>query len=94
MRDAYATSYYGEGATKFGTWIESLRDAFATRRARKLARALAEGARILDVGCGDGRLLRSFHNAGRFELHGIELPGPAAERAAKSPSHPSTPRGP
>jgi SAM-dependent methyltransferase len=45
------------------------------------------------VGCGDGRLLRSFQNAGCFELHGIELPGPAAERAAKIPAihlHPGT----
>ena len=86
LRAAYATGYYGEGATKFGHWIERLRDAFATRRARQLARPLAQGASILDVGCGDGRLLRSFQAIGRYELHGIELPGPAAERAAKIPA--------
>jgi SAM-dependent methyltransferase len=86
LRTAYATGYYGEGATKFGRWIERLRDAFATLRARQLRRPLAEGACILDIGCGDGRLLRSFQNTGRYELHGIELPGPAAERAAKIPA--------
>ncbi len=86
LRTAYDPGYYGEGATKFGRWIERFRDAFATRRARQLMRPLAQGARILDVGCGDGSLLRSFQNIGRYELHGIELPGPAAERAAKIPS--------
>ena len=85
LQAAYATSYYGEGATKFGLWIERLRDTFATRRARRLAQSLVTGARIMDIGCGDGRLLRCFQRCGTFELHGIELPGPAAERAARIP---------
>ena len=46
LRAAYATGYYGEGATKFGRWIERLRDAFATLRARQLRRPLAERACI------------------------------------------------
>lgn len=86
LQAAYTTSYYGEGSTKFGDWIERFRDVFAKRRSRQLAGSLAPGARILDVGCGDGRLLRSFQSVGHYELHGIELPGPAAERAAKIPS--------
>ena len=85
LRQAYASEYYGQGDTKFGSPIERLRDAFASRRVRRFTRGLAPGARILDVGCGDGRLLRRFQNAGRYELHGIELPGRAAERAAKVP---------
>jgi SAM-dependent methyltransferase len=79
---AYASDYYGAGDTKFNSGVERFRDAASKFRARHLIRGLKAGARILDVGCGDGRLLRSFQQAGRFELHGIELPGRAAERAA------------
>ncbi|MFO1448740.1 MAG: class I SAM-dependent methyltransferase [Opitutaceae bacterium] len=83
---AYATSYYGEGDTKFGGAIERLRDFAAAGRARNLVRGLPGRARALDVGCGDGRFLRWLgkQHAG-LELHGIELPGPAAERAARVP---------
>lgn len=94
LENAYATSYYGEGATKFGGIIERLRDLASKARAQTLARDLPPHARILDVGCGDGRLLRRFSQlGGDYQLHGIELPGPAAERTAKIPRiqlHPGT----
>ncbi len=82
---AYACDYYGAGQTKFGSWIERFRDAFAVLRVRSFTRSLAADARVLDVGCGDGRLLRQLQRAGRYELHGVELPGRAAERAGTIP---------
>jgi SAM-dependent methyltransferase len=83
---AYATTYYGTGTTKFPAPIERLREAAADGRARRLLAGLPEHARVLDVGCGDGRLLRLLgRRAPAIELHGIELPGPAADRAATVP---------
>jgi 2-polyprenyl-3-methyl-5-hydroxy-6-metoxy-1,4-benzoquinol methylase len=80
---AYASHYYGgEDNAKFNPRIEKLREQFARNRARSLTKGLHPSARILDVGCGDGRLLRTMGAIGDFELHGIELPGKAAERAA------------
>ncbi len=81
---AYAPSYYGgQSEQKFGPWMERLRDAFALRRARRLTRGLSPGAAILDVGCGDGRFLAACAKTASVSLHGIELPGPAADRASR-----------
>ncbi len=85
LNRAYTRDYYGEGETKFNPAVERFRDCFSTIRARRLAGNLPAGARILDIGCGDGRLLRELGKIGRYELHGIELPGSAAERAAGTP---------
>lgn len=85
LSKAYATNYYGDGETKFNGGIERIREACAIFRTKRLARGLAADAKILDIGCGDGRLLRNFHQIGFRNLHGIELPGRAAERAAKTP---------
>ena len=81
---AYAPAYYGgQSEQKFGSWMERLRDAFAFNRARKLTRGLPPGAAVLDVGCGDGRFLAACAKTAEVSLNGIELPGPAAERASR-----------
>lgn len=84
LNRAYASTYYGEGETKFGGSIERFRDAAAGGRAKALVKSLPPQARALDVGCGDGRFLRllGLHHRG-LELHGIEMPGPAADRASR-----------
>ncbi len=80
---AYAPTYYGgKSEQKFALWLEWLRDKFAIHRARRLTRFLNPGTRILDVGCGDGRFLAACGKVGCFQLTGVELPGPAADRAA------------
>ena len=83
---AYGAQYYGPRGTKFPNPIERLREAAAHGRARRLLAGLPTRARILDVGCGDGRLLRLLgEGAPATERHGLELPGPAADRAAGVP---------
>ena len=82
---AYATTYYGDGESKFGPTLEKARGFFANSRARQMTRGLQTHSRVLDVGCGDGRLLRTISKQGDFDLYGVELPGKAAERAAKVP---------
>ncbi len=85
LAQAYATNYYGAGETKFNPFIEHIRAISAGFRTMKLAGHLKKDARILDVGCGDGRLLGNFRQAGFSNLHGIERPGRAADRASKIP---------
>ena len=85
LADAYAATYYGAGKTKFNPYVERFRTYFSTLRARRLTRNLPEACNILDVGCGDGSLLGHLARTGAHTLHGIELPGAAAERAVRVP---------
>ena len=82
---AYAGTYYGENETKFTGPVEAFIDRCRRSRARRLAAELTSGARVLDLGCGNGGFLAALGQSGRFDLHGIELDGGSARRAAKRP---------
>ncbi|HPA06597.1 MAG TPA: class I SAM-dependent methyltransferase [Candidatus Hydrogenedentes bacterium] len=82
---AYDAAYYGKGAGKFSGPVEAILDRFRRGRAVRLAKLLPNRARVLDVGCGNGGFLRALHALGSFELHGVELPGPAADRTSRHP---------
>jgi 2-polyprenyl-3-methyl-5-hydroxy-6-metoxy-1,4-benzoquinol methylase len=85
LAEAYDDSYYGGGEKKFGAMGEQFLDHFRMQRAGMLSRYMPKGGRILDVGCGNGRFLKSILRHGTFELHGLETPGKAARRAAANP---------
>jgi SAM-dependent methyltransferase len=82
LEKAYGVSYYGIYETKFKDGlIENVLDRFRKRRAKKLARQLPDGARVLDIGCGNGNFLQFLSTIGNYELQGIERNKAAAARA-------------
>jgi SAM-dependent methyltransferase len=74
----YPAAYYGDDGAKFRGPVEWAVRALGARHARFLARGLARGARVLDVGCGRGITLAALAERG-CEAHGVEL-GPDALR--------------
>lgn len=81
----YDLPYYGTGDQKFPPALDGIRNLFLRRRARFVAaNSSHRPGRLLDVGCGDGRFLGHMKRLG-FEIYGTELPGPAFERAKKTP---------
>lgn len=78
----YDAAYYGTGARKFPWLIDALRGLLLARRAHLAARQLSGPSDVLDVGCGDGRFLKTMRDRGHG-IYGTEMPGPAYERAAK-----------
>ena len=81
-RARYDADYGGGALTKLVGPLERLRRAFARGRARRLARRLPAGARVLDVGCGDGKLAVALLGAG-VRAVGLEgSTGPASRAAA------------
>tara|TARA_R110002096_G_scaffold125397_2_gene270905 strand:+ start:304 stop:1335 length:1032 start_codon:yes stop_codon:yes gene_type:complete len=71
IRTFYPHEYYGDSGEKFRTFVETMIRLVAARQARAIASGLPPGARILDVGCGRGMLLRAMANRGH-EAHGVE----------------------
>jgi len=82
LRTAYGSSYYGQSNEKFSPPIEKILDYFRSARARKVGRFVVPPAKVLDIGCGNGRFLGHLIKRG-FESYGIELPGKAAQRASE-----------
>lgn len=74
MSNFYYGRYYGQLATYSGLFFELLNLFFVRRRAKRINRFKTDG-RILDVGCGQGRLLRVLKEEG-FEVFGIDPYGP------------------
>ncbi|MHC4394846.1 MAG: class I SAM-dependent methyltransferase [Planctomycetota bacterium] len=82
---AYGDSYYGLGQKKFTGFIEKMLDYFRSSRARRINKYIRPPAKILDIGCGNGRFLGYLIEHG-FTGYGIELSGKAADRAAQIPN--------
>ncbi|MBI4647390.1 MAG: class I SAM-dependent methyltransferase [Bacteroidia bacterium] len=84
LKQAYDTSYYGENKEKFSSpGVERVLDRFRQGRARRLRRYISDVAKVLDVGCGNGRFLMYLSRLGHFHLYGTELEGKSAQRAAQ-----------
>jgi SAM-dependent methyltransferase len=56
---------------RFGAWAARIRDPTRDRLAPELASRLPERARVLDLGCGSGVLVRML--AERFEVVGVDI---------------------
>ncbi len=80
---AYNDDYYGEQEDKFESWIEKVLDFFRRKRAKAITKHLSPQAKVLDIGCGNGRFLQYMQQTGNIQAYGIELPGKAAQRAAQ-----------
>ena len=82
LKQAYDTSYYGEGKKKFGVSVEKFIDHFRKRKARYITSLIPENSKVLDFGCGSGMFLQHLSQLGRYELYGHEIEGIAAQRAS------------
>ena len=67
----YSQTYYGKGRKKFLSPVETGIRALTWTKWRSVRGLLAPGARVLDIGCGRGTLVRMARDAG-FESYGIE----------------------
>lgn len=83
---AYSSAYYGAGESKFGGPIEQFRRLCARTETSRIRRLAPAATRVLDVGCGSGEFLVQLSKTGFTDCHGLELPGPAADRAERHPA--------
>ncbi|PIP53733.1 MAG: hypothetical protein COX07_09105 [Bacteroidetes bacterium CG23_combo_of_CG06-09_8_20_14_all_32_9] len=86
LSKAYASSYYGGNKEKFSSpLIEKILDYFRSGRARRVSRFIKNDAKVLDIGCGNGRFLKYLLKFGSFKLYGTEMEGNSAKRASRIP---------
>jgi len=77
-----SSAYYGKGVNKFMPIVQKMRNIFARSRAKRFLSFLPDSAgtpKILDVGCAEGRLLKSFVGYG-CKCWGIEHPSYPSRR--------------
>ena len=72
----YDETYYGKNRRKFLNPVEAGIAALTRLKWRRLRALLKPGARMLDIGCGRGTLIRMARAAG-YEAYGIERPSPS-----------------
>jgi len=80
---AYDDSYYGMKDEKFEGLVERFINYFRNNRAKRLSNQLKKTGKVLDIGCGNGKFLKSLLQYGRFDLFGIEMEGNSAKRATR-----------
>jgi len=83
-KKAYSDTYYGtDSDEKFSdSVILKMISFFSRKRAKRLSNLMPIKAKILDVGCGNGRFLEHLSNERKqYNLHGIEIDTKAALRA-------------
>jgi 2-polyprenyl-3-methyl-5-hydroxy-6-metoxy-1,4-benzoquinol methylase len=75
-------SYYGRDVNKFNPHVQKLRHRIMRMRAKHYLSLIPDSdqpPKILDVGCAEGRLLKSFHEYG-CQCWGIEHPSYPSQR--------------
>lgn len=72
LRHAYGDAYYSTEKGKFGGTVGRVFRCLQRRRAKRFARKLQPGVRVLDVGCGRGHFLADLAELG-FNCAGTEL---------------------
>jgi 2-polyprenyl-3-methyl-5-hydroxy-6-metoxy-1,4-benzoquinol methylase len=80
----YPRSYYSyDFANKLGPFVMRFKAFTERAKVRAYDPYLHAGARVLDIGCGDGHLLRQIGDGSphALALEGVELPGEAADAA-------------
>ena len=85
LKMAYNPDYYGRKSEKFIILVETLVDLFRMRRSYQVSKYLKNGAKILDIGCGNGRFLLLLLRFGKYVLYGTEREGNSSKRASQIP---------
>lgn len=79
----YGEDYYGTGERKFIKFAELMYTLVQYLRAKSVHRFIPARGRVLDVGCGNGMMLKFLKQWG-YQVDGIELDTVAAMRARKN----------